>query len=214
MGVATLAVFQDELYVGGNFTQIGDTVVPGLAKWHYPLSLACQDMYAGIGVHPDTIYTGQLPYTFRSGAYGNGSLQWEFSDGFTSNEGHTDHNFNNTPGVYDIMLTAQCGTEADTVYSQITVLSNVGIEPKDPEEFTIYPNPANDVIHISGKFEGSDEIIFELYDISGRKLVNQNSSGNAGLLTIPLDHLSTGSYTYRLVNNGTEVKSDKLIIIQ
>jgi hypothetical protein len=44
--------------------------------------------------------------------------------------------------------------------------------------------------------------------------MNQNSSDNTGLLTIPLDHLSTGSYTYRLVKNGTEVKSDRLIIVQ
>jgi hypothetical protein len=44
--------------------------------------------------------------------------------------------------------------------------------------------------------------------------MNQISSDNPGLLTIPIDHLATGSYTYRILQNGTEVKSDRLIIVQ
>jgi hypothetical protein len=211
LGVATLAVFQDELYVGGNFTQIGDTVVPGLAKWNYPLSLACQDMYAGIGVHPDTIYTGQLPYTFRSGSYGNGSLQWEFSDGFISNEGHTDYNFNNTPGVYDIMLAAQCGTEADTAYSQITVLSNVGIEPEELNDVKIYPNPSDGKVSIYSENLKGKNVEIVIYNLQGKQVYQSTTLFTSTTTSLDLK-LPSGNYQMSLATGGQKYSSPSLII--
>jgi hypothetical protein len=210
-GVGALAAFEDELYVGGDFTQIGDTVVPGLAKWSYPLSLACQDMYAGIGVHPDTIYTGQLPYTFRSGSYGNGSLQWEFSDGFNSSEGHTDHDFNNTPGVYDIMLTAQCGTEADTAYSQVTVLSNVGIEPEKLNDVKVYPNPSDGKVSIYSENLQCKNVAIVIYDLQGKQVYQSTTLFTSTTTSLDLK-LPSGNYQMSLATGGQKYSSPSLFI--
>jgi hypothetical protein len=209
-GVNTLAVFQDELYVGGNFTQIGDTVVPGLAKWSFPLDSACKDMYAGIGAHPDTIYTGQLPYTFRSGCYGNGSLQWEFSDGFISPKGHTTYDFNNTSGTYDIMLIAQCGTYADTVYSQVVIVSNVGIEQEDQIEMKIYPNPSDGKISIYAEELIGIDVSVSIFDIQGKNVLQKEIRFNSSTVQLDLQ-LSKGSYEM-LVMVGGEKMTQTLVI--
>jgi hypothetical protein len=209
-GASTLAVFQDELYVGGAFTQIGDTVVPGLAKWSFPLDSACKDMYAGIGAHPDTIYTGQLPYTFRSGCYGNGSLQWEFSDGYISPKGHTTYDFNNTPGTYDIMLTAQCGTYADTVYSQVVIVSNLGIEQEDQIEMKIYPNPSDGKISIYAEELIGKEVSISIFDIQGKEVLHKEMRFNSSTVQLDLQ-LSKGSYEM-LVMVGGEKMTQTLVI--
>lgn len=208
-GANIMEVFQNELYVGGNFTQIGDTLAPGLAKWSYPLDSACKEMYAGIGVHPDTIYTGQLPYTFRSGCYGNSSLQWEFSDGYTNGKGHCAYNFNNTPGTYDIMLTAQCGTEADTVYSQVVIVSNAGIE--DPMDqlnnginVTIFPNPSEGNITISSSALIGKEVQVSIYDLQGKQVYQKQLKFSSDTLQLALD-LPKGSYELELIEGGKKV---------
>ena len=210
LGVQTLAVFQDELYAGGNFTRIGDTVVPGLAKWSFPLDSACKEMYAGIGTHPDTIYTGQLPYTFRSGCYGNGSLQWEFSDGYTSPKGHISYGFNNTPGTYDIMLTAQCGTYADTVYSQVVIVSNVGIEQEDQIEMKIYPNPSDGKISIYAEELIGKDVSISIFDIQGKEVFHKEVRFNSSTVQLDLQ-LAKGSYEM-LVMVGGEKMTQTMVI--
>jgi hypothetical protein len=209
-GVQALATFQDELYVGGDFTQIGDTVVPGLAKWSFPLDSACKEMYAGIGAYPDTIYTGQLPYTFRSDCYGNGSLQWEFSDGYTSPKGHTTYDFNNIPDTYDIMLTAQCGTYADTVYSQVVIVSNVGIETENQIEMKIYPNPSDGKISIYAEELIGKDVSISIFDIQGKNVLQKEIRFNSSTVELDLD-LEKGSYQIAVVIDG-KMNSQTLIV--
>lgn len=204
LGVSALEVFQDELYVGGNFAQIGDTIAPGLAKWSYPLDSACQEMYAGIGVHPDTIYTGQLPYTFRSGCYGNSALQWEFSDGYISGKGHCAYNFNNTPGTYDIMLTAQCGTEADTVYSQVVIVSNAAVEEKEPFDLNVYPNPSDGNISVVSEQLIGKKVQLSIYDLQGKQMYQKQLNFNSDTLQLALD-LANGSYQLSLIHEDQKV---------
>lgn len=196
-GPQVMEVFQDELYVGGGFTQIGDSLFPGLAKWSYPLDSACKDMYAGIAVHPDTIYTGELPYTFRRGCYGNSSLLWEFSDGHTGNKGHYAYDFNNTPGTFDIMLTAQCGVEADTVYSQVVIVSNASVTENKPFDLKVYPNPSDGQISIVSEQLIGKEVEISLYDIQGKQVHNEVFVFSTDTISLRLN-LPKGTYQLML----------------
>lgn len=192
-GAEAIEVFQGDLYVGGTFSSIGDTITHGLAKWTYPLDSACKEMYAGIGVHPDTLYTSELPYTFRSGCYGNGSLQWEFSDGYIANKGHTAYDFNSTPGIYNIMLTAQCGLNADTVYSQVVIVSDVGIKENELANVLIYPNPSDGKFSINSKEFVGKMVRVKVYDLQGKLVLSKQIYFSTETVNLDLN-LSKGNY--------------------
>ncbi len=81
-------------------------------------------------------------------------------------------------------------------------------------EYTVYPNPAKTQLFITGSFTEVDYMNIEIFDISGRLLLQKTTSGNSGIFEIRLDDLAVGTYTYRIIKNNEVVKSDKLIIIQ
>ena len=69
--------------------------------------------------------------------------------------------------------------------------AHVGIEPNvENGTWTVYPNPANDVLHVDGLPENGH---IELYDALGRQVAMQQQS------PLKLDGLSAGTYLLRIV---------------
>ena len=75
--------------------------------------------------------------------------------------------------------------------------------------FTLYPNPASNMVTIS--VEGADgENSIELIDINGRTVIEETDFfGNT--VTLQLDGVASGVYFVRFVNNGT-VQLRKLVV--
>ncbi|HRP89428.1 MAG TPA: T9SS type A sorting domain-containing protein [Edaphocola sp.] len=71
---------------------------------------------------------------------------------------------------------------------------------------SIYPNPANDHIIISG-LEGNENI--KVYNVSGR-LIHQIKAENA-IVAIALDNLSEGVYHINIINKEGNVSSHKVV---
>ncbi|MFB6320705.1 T9SS type A sorting domain-containing protein [Saccharicrinis sp. FJH54] len=75
----------------------------------------------------------------------------------------------------------------------------------------IYPNPASDMITI--KLPDYDNTrLFELFDVNGKNVIqvelsNQNTD-------IDLNNLNHGIYFYRILNNRSVYKTDKLILVK
>ena len=64
-------------------------------------------------------------------------------------------------------------------------------------ELVIYPSPAKDKISVSvGK-----ELIYnwQVFDLTGRLVLDGKGNSNGDLLTIPLEHCSAGTYTLSVV---------------
>ncbi len=72
----------------------------------------------------------------------------------------------------------------------------------------IYPNPAADYININNP--ASNAVIMEVYNLSGQKVDVQTLSPDMN--SINLDAYSSGIYTFRLVDNGTVVYSNKFVV--
>jgi hypothetical protein len=89
-------------------------------------------------------------------------------------------------------------------FKHSVVFLNEGIagisEDKDQAfDFTIFPNPSQDLIHISGIL---DNDLIEIHDLSGRNLYNQKGSGDISIL-----NLSQGTYFVKVTRDGiTEVR--------
>jgi hypothetical protein len=211
-GVFDLQVYKDELYVGGGFTKTGDTVVTALARWSYPLDSACSSMFADILPHPDTLYLADAPFKFKSGCYGNSSLQWNFSDGFTSTAGQPVYNFNTTPGTYTIELIAQCGTQSDTATSTVVIVNNIGIDEINNEkiEMVVYPNPASGEITFNFKKMPAQNSQLVITDITGKTVYTKKVQN--GSERINTNNWESGTYVGSLLLNGKTISQSKFVI--
>lgn len=212
--VNDLQFYKDELYVGGGFTTAGDTVVTALARWSYPLDSACATMFADILALPDTLFLAEAPFKFKSGCYGNSSLQWNFSDGFTSTIGQPTYNFNNVPGTYIIELIAYCGSTSDTITDTVVVMNNIGINEYSTQsiEMKIYPNPASEEVTIEFHKPFTNETKLEITDITGKMIYSEVTQ--AEMKKINTSGWSRGNYFVRLLKEDECVGRKSFTLIQ
>jgi hypothetical protein len=81
-----------------------------------------------------------------------------------------------------------------------------------PEDFTLFPNPANNMVII--RYEGVREgtLDFILLDASGKTVVTQEISLNAGGVGVTTKHLPAGMY-FGVLRQGTELIGTKRLAI-
>ena len=84
----------------------------------------------------------------------------------------------------------------------------IGVEENGPSTspvtFTIYPNPASDMLHLEGDFDGGQ---VSLYDITGRKVFQ-----GAYQHDIAVSNLNNGMYFIQVVTAEGQVINQKFII--
>ena len=102
---------------------------------------------------------------------------------------------------YIVIAIFDDGCEAESDPLSVTVIWDAIHE--NGKEAKIYPNPANDVLHV----EGSEVILVEVYNIMGQSVLNVNEN----FKSINIDSLQNGIYFVRLKTNDGE-KTVKLVI--
>ena len=74
---------------------------------------------------------------------------------------------------------------------------------------TAYPNPTTDYLTLSiGEFDISN-LSYQLYDMNGKLLQNENITGNQ--TSIVMSHLVPANYFVKVIQGNKEVKSFKII---
>jgi hypothetical protein len=81
---------------------------------------------------------------------------------------------------------------------------------KDEPSFTMYPNPATNLLHIQLK-ESASPTVIEIYDITGKALMNITTSEKQAKQSIDISELKRGIY-FVYVQSGNERTSQKLIV--
>lgn len=72
----------------------------------------------------------------------------------------------------------------------------------------VYPNPASDYININNP--ATNDVTIEVYSLSGQRVDVQTLSPDMN--SINLESYSSGIYSFRLVDNGTVVYSNKFVV--
>ncbi|MCF6169888.1 MAG: T9SS type A sorting domain-containing protein [Bacteroidales bacterium] len=93
-------------------------------------------------------------------------------------------------------------------YSEIEVLS---VPENSFSDVLIYPNPAGDEFRIAVPGLQTAEIVVEIFDLNGRKLMEQRVSTPKGEIKTKVSSLQSGMYICRLTS-GRESISRKLVI--
>lgn len=88
-----------------------------------------------------------------------------------------------------------------------------GIAEMLTNSFTVYPNPASDVLNVSFEANSADYSV-AIVDLQGRVMASQNLSSLNGAQTIafPVSNLAKGSYIVTITSNG--VSTSKNVVIK
>jgi choice-of-anchor B domain-containing protein len=134
---------------------------------------------------------------------------WDFGDGSPiSNEAAPTHTYEET-GTYSITLTVsnECGENSLTETINLQILN---IEDEYGSNFRIYPNPVENILHISNE---NDVFIekFEIFDQNGKRVSYSDNVLPSSNLSIEMSQKESGIYYLVLTHNNGK-KSNKKIL--
>ncbi len=135
---------------------------------------------------------------------------WKFSDGQTSNA----QVLNFIPvqsGSFNVKLLATnfCGT--DSVEKQINFIKVSVGEWVNKIGLNIYPNPFSETATIKVEsIENYTDVVFELYDIVGKKITQRVLYTNETIITKA--NLANGIYLYKVYGGGEVLASGRIVV--
>lgn len=95
-------------------------------------------------------------------------------------------------GVF-IAQTLECGNIISP--QKINLVSNDA-----PFNIKIYPNPTDELINITFENQNDFNFVFELYDMSGKILLNKNIKKGIEIYTVDISNFVSGSYVYKIIS--------------
>ncbi len=76
----------------------------------------------------------------------------------------------------------------------------------------VFPNPAATQLTVKGKFSESGVLVFVLFDLTGRMLINEQLPAGNSSINVDLSTVQPGAYLYQITVNGAMVQSERLVI--
>lgn len=119
-------------------------------------------------------------------------------------------------GVYNISVFAEGKDLKRFATTSILIKQERKIINQIDNLFSVFPNPANDIINVQFNAAANTNYTFEVFDVVGKKLTEKNITTNSGTQQIQIfakeNNLARGSYLITLSVNG-ERKSSKVVVL-
>lgn len=136
----------------------------------------------------------------NTGNYGD-SYYWDFGDGTFSILENPSHTYSSN-GNYTVHFTASndCGNTTST--QTIQILATQLNSHSNIQSWSLYPNPANDLLSLDIKSNSSQKMYLNIYDLTGRLLISKKvylSKGN-NHLSLSVKELAQSYYQLELIN--------------
>lgn len=116
------------------------------------------------------------------------------------------------PGVY--IARNMLGLNPDDLSLPFSLLPK--LNNKNTSEVKLYPNPTKETVTIERVgIDLPEEVLIKIYDLNGRKILDQKIEVNNNYATIQLGKLTSGIYHLNISNvNGCTIANEKLMINQ
>ncbi|MBU2939101.1 M28 family peptidase [Lacinutrix sp. C3R15] len=132
------------------------------------------------------------------------SYQWVNCDTNTAIAGATNQSFTPTiNGTYAVEITSGSCIEK----SECIVFDSLGLQEFDAAEILFYPNPVQENLVVE-MFNQQEDVVLELYDITGKLVLSETSSKNKTILN--LSDLASGVYFLK-ANTSTRSSLAKIL---
>lgn len=188
-----------------NTTYTVDVTIPGCPSTvSESVDIEVSDLAVDLG--GDTTICVYNSITFDPGNDPADTYSW--STGATTSTITIDSTIQNTGTTdYIVSVTDDFGCLAiDTV--ALTVDDCLSIFDKEKETFTVYPNPANDVIHFTTTLDGTKKLL--IYDLTGAVL---NSDLLVNSVELSLIDFNSGMYIYKVFDEHDDlINSGKFVV--
>jgi len=87
----------------------------------------------------------------------------------------------------------------NTTVKSVTVSGTTGIVTINDKAVSVYPNPTNNILYVSGMQNAN----IQIFDLSGKLLINQQNADNQ----INVSNLQNGIYSVKITNeSGTVIR--------
>ncbi len=100
------------------------------------------------------------------------------------------------------------------VKNNLPVIPTTGIEETVSTACKLYPNPAADLLTVEYTIDNANEVVFEIYDIAGNKVIGQTMPAGKNNIALNTATLESGVYFARMTVNNQVVSTEKLVIIK
>lgn len=134
------------------------------------------------------------------------TYSWVFGDGATSDEENPMHEYLES-GVYEVCLEVTNDAGTDTFCQDIEITVLVGLAEELSLNIDLYPNPANDVLFVTGL--ESTNYNFQITDLAGKLIADKNQSGTD---LIDVELLNSGVYFLTITDEAGRSESLRFII--
>lgn len=113
-------------------------------------------------------------------------------------------------GQYYVVITRNgCSSNQSALYTY-TAPSNASIDENGNNTLHIWPNPANEIIHIDYTFNENANNNILVFDMSGRVVIQKNITSTNNV-SIDISQLSGGMYVLELQSNGQKTRNKFLV---
>lgn len=142
------------------------------------------------------------------------TCNWSVSNGtITAGQGGNNIDVTWGTGTGNVTVNASntCGTSSNRVQSFTGVICREDQETagSGSQQFSVYPNPAHEILTMSIDVKEQSELTWQFYDITGRAVLSKIESAMEGLnnYKIGLTHLSKGVYMLDVKAGGESWKT-------
>jgi hypothetical protein len=172
-------------------------------------------LYNGCTVPTNEIVGNITPEVFVAETYTciatqGSTYQWSVSNGvITSGQGTNSVSVlwaGTGLGTISVQETTSANCQGDTISVDVVVIPT-GLEEIGKSTFKVYPNPANEIIHLNFAAKTTTAVSVSVTDLSGRLVMNSNSTAvvaGKNTLSINTSALQTGMYFITLSDGKSQ----------
>jgi Zn-dependent metalloprotease len=138
---------------------------------------------------------------------------WDFGDLGTSTFQNPSHTYA-SPGIYTVTLIATNCVSSDTTTILMNILPNGIAENLIPASFSVYPNPAQNLLHVSFTLQDNENVKLQLTDITGKLVreINPLATKGENNLSLNLEGIDNGIYFLNIYSNGALSGTKKVAV--
>jgi hypothetical protein len=164
----------------------------------------------GLGTTDYLLYI-ENPYNgFHSGTYGGPKMETAYSIQNTTDGGYIICGTSNSYSILDHIYLVKADSNGISSGTIINVVAGVNTLSSGGEDFTIYPNPADDIVFVNTEADAEAEKVVSICNLLGEEVFH--SDANQERMEIDTRSFSNGIYFISIECDG--LRSTKRLVVQ